>query len=372
MRVPQGDFELTRNPPDNRLQAWDAADENLLNHLDELGLSDDSRILVLNDSFGALGVALAGQSVFSWSDSLLAQQALRANLDSNGYAPDQVRVNSDIDFPAEKFDLVLIKTPKALALLEHQLYAIRDLLEPDCRILAAGMAKHIHRSTLDCFESILGPSTTSKARKKARLIFIERDRNRNQGQGRFPESYQLEVNRVFSLINHASLFSRDRLDPGTRLLLENLPVTEGSLRVVDLGCGNGVVGVIAAELNPEACLLFCDESHMAIASARENFTRAHGGDREAEFRLVDCLDGVETESQDLILLNPPFHQQHRVGDAVAWRMFRQARSVLSREGELRVVGNRHLGYHAKLKKLFGNCELVTGNNKFVVLSSTKT
>ena len=111
---------------------------------------------------------------------------------------------------------------------------------------------------------------------------------------------------------------------------------------------------------------------MAVASARENFIRAHGKHRPAEFQVGDCLQGVAATSRDLILLNPPFHQQHGVGDTVAWRMFQQARQALDNGGELRVVGNRHLGYHAKLKKLFGNCELVASNNKFIVLSSFRS
>ena len=60
MLVPQGEFELQRMPPDDRLQAWDAADEFLLNHVHEIQvLSRHARILILNDAFGALSVALA-------------------------------------------------------------------------------------------------------------------------------------------------------------------------------------------------------------------------------------------------------------------------------------------------------------------------
>lgn len=362
-----------RQPRDEKLQAWDAADEYLLNYIDERDLlSGQSRILILNDSFGALSVALADHSPYSWSDSLLSQIALRVNLTLNGYPDDQVQTNRGIDLPLGDADLVLIKIPKTLALLEHQLYLLRPVLHHDSQLIGAGMARHIHRSTLERLETILGPTSTTRARKKSRLIFIERDQSLSQGQSPYPDRYRLHVNRDFDLINHASLFSRDRLDPGTRFLLEHMPIDPGIRRIVDLGCGNGVLGIVAADLNPAADLLFCDESYMAIASARHNFEAAFGRDREAEFRVCDCLQGVEPESADLVLVNPPFHQQHGLGDAIAWRMFKQARRVLVRHGELRVVGNRHLAYHAKLKKLFGNCEIVSGNDKFVILSARKT
>ena len=372
MQVPQGEFELVRQPPDHKLQAWDAADEYLLNYIDERGLlAEHPRVLILNDSFGALSVALADHAPYAWSDSLQSQIALRTNLALNGYPGDQVHSNSGIDLPLGEADLVLIKIPKTLALLEHQLYALRAVLHHDSQIIGAGMARHVHRSTLERLETILGPTSTTRARKKSRLIFVERDQSLNQGQSPYPDRYRVHIERDFELINHASLFSRDRLDPGTRLLLEHMPVAPDLTAIVDLGCGNGILGIVAAELNPQAALLFCDESHMAIASAEHNFRAAFGGHRQAEFRLCDCLQGVEPESADLVLVNPPFHQQHGVGDAIAWRMFRQARRVLRPGGELRAVGNRHLGYHAKLKKLYGNCEVIVGNDKFVILSARK-
>ena len=372
LTVPQGEFELMRNPRDELLQAWDAADEFLLNHLDDIKvLSRHGKLLILNDAFGALAVALASHPVYSWNDSFLAQQALRDNLRANGYAPDQVKTNSGIDFPTVSVDCVLVKIPKMLALLEHQLYALRRVLRNDTHIFAAGMARNIHRSTLDLFETILGPATTTRARKKSRLVLVERDQSLNQGQSPYPDSYQLQVDRSYRIINHASLFSRDRLDRGSQLLLENMPVADRFRRIVDLGCGNGVIGIVAAALNPEASLLFCDESYMAIASAKENFRDAFARSRAASFRVGDGLQAVDSGHHDLVLINPPFHQQHSVGDATAWQMFKQARRVLTRGGELRIVGNRHLAYHSKLKKLFGNCETIASDSKFVVLNSIK-
>ena len=370
--TPQGEFELERCPRNDQLQAWDAADELLLSYLDELqALTRDSRILILNDAFGALGVALSGYPVYTWNDSCLAQTALRDNLQRNGIYPDRVETNPGINFPSSAMNFILIKIPRVSALLEHQLYAIRDLLQHGSHVIAAGMARHIHSSTLELFESILGPTTTTRARKKARLILVERDHSLNEGQSRYPDSYELELDRVYRIINHANLFSRDRLDQGTRNLIEYMPADPEYHRIVDLACGNGVVGIVAAALNPEARLLFSDESHMAITSARTNFEAAFPLRSDAEFRVADGLQGIDDDSCDLVLLNPPFHLQHSIGDTIAWRLFKDARRVLRSGGELRIVGNRHLGYHAKMKKLFGNCETLSADKKFVVLKVIK-
>jgi 16S rRNA (guanine1207-N2)-methyltransferase len=371
--VPQGEFELLRTPRDDQLQAWDAADEFLLQHIDEIKvLSGPGKVLILNDAFGALAVALANHPVYSWNDSCLAQQALRDNLVANGYPVDQVKTNSGVELPSVAIDCVLIKIPRMRALLEHQLYSLRAVLHHDTHIFAAGMARNIHNSTLELFETILGPTTTTRARKKSRLILVQRDHSINEGQSRYPDSYELLVDRSYKIVNHASLFSRDRLDRGSRLMIENMPVAERYRHIVDLGCGNGVLGIIAAALNPGAGLLFCDESHMAISSAEENFQAAFAQTRSAEFRVNDCLQEIASASQDLVLINPPFHQQHIIGDKIAWKMFKDAHRVLVDGGELRIVGNRHLAYHAKLKQLFGNCETIATDSKFVILNSVKS
>jgi 23S rRNA (guanine1835-N2)-methyltransferase len=372
MSVPQGEFTLERNPADEFLQAWDAADEYLLRRLDELGiLSQQSSVLIVNDAFGALSVALADYAPLMMADSFLAQQGLINNLRINGFPQDQAGFCNGLQIPQTEFDLVLIKVPKTLALLEHQLYGLRSAIGVETRIIAAGMTRAIHKSTLQLFEDILGPTTTSLAWKKSRLIFATRDETRNEGVSPYPDHFTVEADREYSIISHANVFSRDHLDDGSRILIENIPVSERYRHIVDLGCGNGLLGLVAASLNPQASILFTDESYMAAASARANFITAFGPDRSAEFEVTNCLQGIDDQSADLVLNNPPFHQQNTVGDAIAWRMFVEAKRVLKAGGELWVVGNRHLAYHAKLKKLYGNCEQIASNRKFVVLKAVK-
>ncbi|MCP3688727.1 MAG: methyltransferase [Gammaproteobacteria bacterium] len=372
MLAPQGRFELERVPDNPRLQAWDAADLYLLRHLDESRLlTQQTSVMLVNDNFGALSVALADYQPTLVSDSHLSELALRKNLQLNGYTPDVVRFNSGIDLPDHAFDLILIKIPKSLALLQHQLYALRDLNACDTRIIAAGMTRSIHSSTLKLFESILGPTSTTLAWKKARLIQVTRDQLLNLGQSPYPDCYVVEAGREFSIYNYAGLFSREKLDKGSQLLIENMPVSGHYQSIADLGCGNGILGLIAASLNPQAELLFTDESYSAIASARLNFQTAYSTDRKADFRVTDCLQAIDENSIDLVLNNPPFHQQQSLGDTIAWQMFVDARRVLQSGGELWVVGNRHLAYHAKLKKIFGNCTQIASNRRFVVLKAIK-
>jgi 16S rRNA G1207 methylase RsmC len=114
---------------------------------------------------------------------------------------------------------------------------------------------------------------------------------------------------------------------------------------------------------------------MAIASTTENM-RNTPSTPNVSFYISDSLNQINFELDntrpDLILCNPPFHQAHSIGDHIAWQMLKQSHDVLENRGELWIVGNRHLGYHVKMKKLFGNCRTIAGNTKFVVLASVKT
>lgn len=373
LSVPQGEFKLSRYPrrKQEKLRAWDAADEYLLQQIDEEKLlSPDCRILIINDQFGALSTALGRYQTTMISDSWLAHTGTDANLKDNTCSDTDVTILDSLSIPDGVYDLVLIKVPKSLAMLEDQLYRLRPHLHVNSRIIAGGMVKAIHTSTLKLFEKLLGETKTSLARKKARLIFPQFDANLNVGASPYPGSYILE-NSEHRIYNHAGVFSRDSLDIGTRFLLANLPCDERYQNIVDLGCGNGVVGLMAAEKNPAAELTFVDESFMAVASAKLNFETAFGQTRSATFKTTDCLQGIQRNSADLILNNPPFHQQNVVGTHIANQMFRESKAVLRQGGELWVIGNRHLGYHIALKKLFGNCETVASNKKFVILRAVK-
>jgi 16S rRNA (guanine1207-N2)-methyltransferase len=216
-------------------------------------------------------------------------------------------------------------------------------------------------------EKLLGPTDTDLAWKKAKLIRVTPDLTLTVPPNPYPVDYRLEGT-DWLISNHANVFSRDSLDIGTRFFLQHLPVLPQAQDIIDLGCGNGVVGLQAAAQHPAAMLHFVDESFMAVASARENFSRVFGAERAA-FHVGDGLEDFAPASADLVLCNPPFHQQQAVGDQIAQRMFKQAQEVLRPGGELWVIGNRHLGYHAALKRLFGKVELVASNSKFVILQA---
>lgn len=373
LQLPQGNFELQRLPkrPKELLRAWDAADEYLLTTLyDEVKPDLESKLLIFNDSFGALAVALHKFKPTAVSDSYLSQAATRLNIAANNLSVESVTLLNSLQVLDGQFDYVLIKAPKTLAFLEDFLIRLQAFIHPETQIIVAGMVKTLPSSVWKLLESLIGETRTSLAKKKARLIFATPNPQREIPQQSFPVYYPLE-NSSYRLCNHANVFSRERLDIGTRFLLANLPHEPQVKNIVDLGCGNGVVGLMLAEKHLQATLHFVDESFMAVDSAKQNFNNVFKGQRKAQFYVSDALSEFAPESMDLIVCNPPFHQQNTIGDYIALSMFNQSYKVLKEGGQLWVIGNRHLGYEKRLKERFCQTRLIAANTKFVIIQAIK-
>ncbi|WP_163835153.1 methyltransferase [Spartinivicinus ruber] len=370
-------LELNRYPrqKNETLRAWDAADEYLLDYLYEQSIQGPC--LIINDSFGALSLSLHQLNPTVITDSYLSKQSIKANSQTNQLTcPSIMPLTEHLDKPTGYFQAIIIKVPKTLALLEAALLKIRPLIKPDTQIIAAGMVKYLQTSMAECIQQLIGPTKPSLAKKKARLIHITLNETtlKNPVINPYPKELTIELpnsKQKLTLINFANVFGQHKLDIGSRFFLEHLRCSHNPQQVIDLGCGNGLLSMATYQDHPDAQFTLVDESFSAVASAKAGWIKNQFPDNQASFIVNDCLTGFDNNSADYIVCNPPFHQQHTVGDHIAWRMFSQAKQVLQKEGELRVIGNRHLNYHVKLKRLFGNVQTLASNTKFVILKSTK-
>lgn len=364
------------------LQAWDSADEYLLNHIKEHEIiTKNSQVAIFNDAFGALTTHFCSAkshtqniNVFCVNDSTISHQGITYNIAQNQLSNANVTPLTCLDLLPTNIDVILFKIPKSKSLLIDQLIKIKNNTTENTLFIAADRAKEIHSSTLKLFEKYLGTTKTSLAVKKARLVFCQLDQKQVHTSP-FPTVWPLSnksLQRDFSISNHANVYSREKLDIGARYFIDNLPDVQANSKVIDLGCGNGVIGLTILAGQPSAQLQFFDESHMAISSAKMNIkNNLPDFIEQCQFHLNDCLTNVESNCVDLILCNPPFHQHTATTDHIAWQMFKDSHRVLKKGGELRIIGNRQLAYHIKLKRIFGNEKLIASNDKFVTQSAIK-
>lgn len=154
-----------------------------------------------------------------------------------------------------------------------------------------------------------------------------------------------QVAALDGLWSQPGLFSWDRLDPGTALLLSVLPPLSG--RGADLGCG---VGVIARRVLTSLAVLhidLIDHDARAVAAARRNVE-----DPRATIHWADVRVAPELKELDFVVTNPPFHDGGPEDRALGQAFLRRARDLLGKGGVLWLVANRHLPYEAVLAELF--------------------
>jgi 23S rRNA (guanine1835-N2)-methyltransferase len=364
--TPYGTFRLRRYPlsPEEQLRAWSSADALLIEEAFRLNATA-SEIFVVNDAFGALCVALQPKAL--WTDSALTALALEHNENANNRTRTPVIWSTDAPTTSR---LVVMRIPKQLAYFEEQLSRLAQMLPANSTLLAAGMDKHLSPATAKIIERIIGPTHRHRGQQKARLFTAVRD-DREMKPLSDNAEYHCEPLGM-SLHSLSNVFSRDKLDAGSRFLLNKLHLLPPVERVIDLACGNGVLGLTAIHQGRSQQLVCCDESAMAIASAKLNVSRlSREKAQKVEFHHGDGLSAYRGKPARLILCNPPFHMQHVVDEQAGRHLLSQCRDHLEPGGRLCFVANRHLNYLPSLRGLFPHTEKIAGNAKFNIFLAYK-
>ncbi len=160
------------------------------------------------------------------------------------------------------------------------------------------------------------------------------------------------------------IFSKGRLDTGTSLLLENAHLPERG-RILDLGCGNGVVGIFLKRWLPALEVVQSDVTQKAVDLTKRNTLRARV---DTIVLKSDCYDALAGQTFQTILVNPP----RAAGKAIIARMIEEAPAHLASAGSLQLVAMTNKGgksYKALMEAAFGNVETIARGSGFQVYKS---
>jgi 16S rRNA (guanine1207-N2)-methyltransferase len=170
--------------------------------------------------------------------------------------------------------------------------------------------------------------------------------------------------RELRLLLDDRIFARGRLDPATRMLAEAFEVPPGAA-VLDLGAGNGLLGILAALLEPSCHAWLVDSDPLAAQTSRNN--AALNGASNVSVHMSDVLRDLPGQTFDVVLTNPPFHRGRVWDTSIAERFVVEARQALRPGGSVYVVCNRFLRYEPTLERLVGPVREVAGDRRFKVL-----
>lgn len=373
------DFTALRRSPDidgPDLVAVDAADRLLLDEAAaRLRAAPAGTVVVIDDAYGALtlGAAdLGARDIRVHQDLLTGQRALAAN--SRLVATERTVA----DFRSCAFDpdlvagagTVLLRLPRSLDRLAETAALIAAHADPAVQVFAGGRIKHMTPRMNEALRTVFDRVDVTHARQKARVLIASGPRPDDAAAEsvRWPRRTTLP-DYDLTLMAHGGVFAGASLDIGTRLLLEQLDALPDTATAVDLACGSGVVAAVLAGRRPDLRVVATDRSALAVASARATAT-ANGLDERIEVVTADGLENLADRSQELILLNPPFHSDAALTAGIARHLFAEAARTLAPGGRLWCVWNSHLRYRSALTRIVGPTRQLARNRKFTVTEST--
>lgn len=172
------------------------------------------------------------------------------------------------------------------------------------------------------------------------------------------------LGKKFTFLTDNGVFSKDGLDFGSRLLLENIPLEEVGAKVLDMGCGYGVIGVIINKLT-DSHVDMVDVNLRAIHLAERNIKENHCGNCNA-FES-SCYSNI-TKKYDTIITNPPI----RAGKKVVYEILMNAKRYLNNNGKLFLVIRKEQGAKSlifDLEKIYNVSILEKKKGFFVLMCS---
>ena len=172
-----------------------------------------------------------------------------------------------------------------------------------------------------------------------------------------------------ALCTQPGIFSWNRLDPGSALLLRHLPALAG--RGADLGCGLGVLGRAVLGSGRVSGLALIDIDRRAVEMARRNVA-----DPRAEFRWQDLRTDLRRPDPalsglDFVVTNPPFHDGGAEDQALGQTFIGRAAGALRPGGTLWLTANAHLPYEAGLRAAFRSVSLRAAEGGYKVYEARK-
>lgn len=169
----------------------------------------------------------------------------------------------------------------------------------------------------------------------------------------------------FEFYSSFGIFSKSKVDKGTLVLAENMLIEKNS-KVLDIGCGIGVLGIVAARLF-NADVIMSDINERAVMLAKRNIKL---NNINAVIYHGNLYEKIKDNDFDVILSNPP----QTAGKEICFRLIQEAKNHLKYGGNLQIVARHNKGGKSlseKMKEIFGNVKVIAKKSGYWVYLSIK-
>lgn len=281
------------------------------------------------------------------------------------------RVNSSFtseyksNLKQEKHDLVIINFPKSKDELAFTLAMIAPYLLNEAKVILVGEKKGGVQSSPKLTQNFLESCQKVDAARHC-LLFAGIVKTVSLAKAFVLDDwfkhYQLNVNDIeLTIASLPGVFSQKKLDIGTALLLESLPKNMQG-KVLDFGCGAGVISCFVGKKFPDTQLSLLDVSALAISSAQKTLELNQlSGDVFASNSLSNV-----TEKYQHIVSNPPFHQGTKTSYQASEDFLKGIKPYINRNGNITIVANSFLQYLPIMQQHIGKTKSLLCRQGFTI------
>lgn len=336
-------------------------------------IKEDDSILDLNCGYGALGIVAAAAAprgnIKLTTPDIRAIKLVQENIKRNRLLNVEVLLADEPGDEDEVFDLIL---------MWHAAHLGKDfcfeMIKKSKSCLKMGGAFYIAiktrkgaKTVASFMERIYGNVETVKISRGYRILSSIREPEMGE---EVDENYEYQITaellrRNYTFQTRPGIFSRKKIDAGTLLLIETMDIRESDT-VLDLGCGYGPLGIVAAHIAHKGNVYMVDTNIRAIRCARYNI--AANGCHNAQAHVSNGFEAVNSIDFDVIFSNPPTHS----GKDVILPFIRGSYRQLKSNGRIFLVVAKPQVYLNMLQQTFGNAEIIRQSERHTVISAVKS
>ncbi len=351
---------------------------------DAIDVEPGERVVDLRCGTGLVGVALLarGADVTLYDDNIVAVEATKRTLAANrtagviparfwresteGVGVDARQKHSGMTV-SPSYDVAIINAPKGREVGHRLIRSAIGALKAGGRLYIGGANRGGVKSLIDDASDLIGSMNVVKIKAAHRVAVGVRGESIGLSDDPDFTEHTITVrDQTWRYAACPGVFAWDRLDDGSRALIETMQLKPTD-SVLDLGCGSGLVGLVAATLADR--VVSVDASALAVEATRRTYEINRV--LKAEVLFSDCASAVFDRAFDTVVTNPPFHQGVGTDYAVARQFVIDAARVLKPGGTLWLVANRFLRYERELADRFADVRMAYEDNRFRVLMAIK-